>query len=77
LRQNRLEQSNQSKRTEHKQERWQTHRKIVPKPQKEIQLPRGEKCPVHQSIPLEKSQEISERKIIDLVFLKNGVKKQS
>ncbi len=75
LRQNRLEQSNQSKRTEHKQERWQTHRKIVPKPQKEIQLPKGEKCPVHQSIPLEKSQEISERKIIDLVFLKNGVKK--
>jgi len=75
LKQTKLEQDNQSGSGESKRKERQTYRKIIPKPQKEIQLTKGERCPVHQNISLEKSQEISERIIIDLVFLKNGVKK--
>ncbi len=51
-----------------------THRKIVPKARKRIEVPRMLTCPRHLE-PLKESRSIAKKTIIDLNFLRSGVKK--
>lgn len=51
-----------------------THRKIVPKARKRIEVPRMSTCPRHLE-PLRESRSIAKKTIIDLSFVGNGVKK--
>jgi predicted RecB family nuclease len=52
-----------------------TYRKIIPNAQKIIQVPRDKICHKCQNSLLRKTDRVVERNIIDLVFLKNGIKK--
>ncbi|MEM7794782.1 MAG: TM0106 family RecB-like putative nuclease [Cyanobacteria bacterium P01_C01_bin.118] len=52
-----------------------THRKVIPKAQKIIQVPRDKICPNCKNSFLRKTDKVAERNIIDLVFLKSAIKK--
>ena len=51
------------------------YQKKIPKAGKIIRVPRKRKCPTHIGEPLQPSEEMVERTIIDLVFMKSGVRK--
>ncbi len=55
--------------------RHQTQRKIIPKPQKTIEIKRDTRCYRCNHYPLRKTQRTTERHIIDLAFIRNGIKK--
>jgi len=75
LRQNKHEKDDSSKKRGSKRAGTRTYRKIIPKAQKIIQVPRDKLCPKCQKSILRKTDRVAERNIIDLVFLKNGIKK--
>ncbi|MGE5660053.1 MAG: TM0106 family RecB-like putative nuclease [Actinomycetota bacterium] len=55
-------------------ERHRTHRKIVPKARRLVEVPRMLTCPKHLE-NLRESNKIAEKTIIDLSFLRSGIKK--
>ncbi len=75
LRQNKHKKDDSGKKRGIKRAGTRTYRKIIPKPQKVIQVPRDKICPKCQKSILRKTDKVAERTIIDLVFLKNGIKK--
>jgi predicted RecB family nuclease len=51
------------------------YRRKISKAGKIVCVPRRRKCPTHKGEPLQASEEMSERTIIDLVFTKSGIRK--
>jgi len=54
---------------------YEGQRKIKPKATKIVEVPQGEYCPKHSQEPVQPTNFISKRLIIDLVFTRNGIKK--
>lgn len=74
LRQSDAEKNTDKQKKSTRREGTQTHRKIVPKARKLIEVPRMTACPKHLD-SLEESTKVAEKTIIDLIFTSSGVRK--
>lgn len=74
LRQDEARESINKEEETNNKKRHQTHRKIVPKARKCVEVPCLVNCPKHLEV-LRVSNKVSEKTIIDLNFVRNGVKK--
>ncbi len=67
--------SNENKKKRGGQKGHPAHGKLLPKANKIISLPTVAECPEHKGESLRESKRISECTVVDLIFVKSGIKK--